>query len=237
MPSTLRSLHLRKCYLLLALLMLVLIHCKPLAPNRDQMFQNGDILFQDLDCGPFCDAIEKVTVGYQGANLSHVGMVVTDGDGTTQVIEANGQGVIMTPIDTFLGRQLDTYGNPKVILARLNRQYRRLISAAIVESKALVGKSYDEVFDINNDSYYCSELIYWAFKNANNGIPLFDLQPMTFIDPDTDQTFKIWEDYYKELGVAIPENQPGLNPGGMSTSYVLTVREVLGAVSTKSESP
>ncbi|MHC4724324.1 MAG: hypothetical protein ACYS9V_08765 [Planctomycetota bacterium] len=37
--------------------------------------KEGDLLFQDLDCGPLCDAIEKVTTGYQGSNFSHVGIL------------------------------------------------------------------------------------------------------------------------------------------------------------------
>ncbi len=201
-------------------------------PNVMQ-FQDGDILFQDLDCGPFCDAIEKVTTGYNNSNLSHVGMVVTSESGHNVVIEANGDGVIITPIDTFLNRQLDLQGNPKVIQARLKPQYRNLIPSAIAESKALLGKSYDEVFDINNDSYYCSELIYWAFKNANEGTPLFELKPMTFVDPGTGKTFDIWVDYYANLGLVIPEGQPGLNPGGMSTSPFIEIIDLFGNVSTK----
>lgn len=224
------------CYWVLNIAICALVSCnqgtsKRLVQPNVIEFRDGDILFQDLDCGPFCDAIEKVTSGYHGYNLSHVGMVVNYGKGKTKVIEANGQGVILTPIDIFLNRQLDSIGNPKVIHARLNPENRRLIPKAIEESKALLGKSYDEVFDINNDSYYCSELIYWAFKNANQGIPIFGLYPMTFVDPETLKTFEIWVDYYEDLGLPIPEGEPGLNPGGMSTSPSLEIIEVLGDVS------
>ena len=38
-------------------------------------FKVGDIIFQDLDCGPPCDAIEAVTSGYNGAQLSHCGII------------------------------------------------------------------------------------------------------------------------------------------------------------------
>ena len=40
--------------------------------------QLGDLLFQDLDSSPLCDAIEIVTTGYKGANLSHVGIIIED---------------------------------------------------------------------------------------------------------------------------------------------------------------
>ncbi len=42
--------------------------------------KEGDLLFQDLDSSPVCDAIELVTPGYKGANFSHIGIVVASGD-------------------------------------------------------------------------------------------------------------------------------------------------------------
>jgi len=89
--------------------------------------QEGDLLFQDSDCGPFCDAIEKVTEGYKGANLSHVGMVLKTGDHEMQVIEATGDGVIITPIQKFLERSTDKDGGYKVIVGRLKPEYQKLI--------------------------------------------------------------------------------------------------------------
>ena len=35
--------------------------------------KNGDLLFQDLDSSPLCDAIEKVTSGFNNLNFSHIG--------------------------------------------------------------------------------------------------------------------------------------------------------------------
>ena len=42
-------------------------------------FQEGDIFFQDLDCGPPCEAIEAVTQGYKGSNLSHCAIITEVG--------------------------------------------------------------------------------------------------------------------------------------------------------------
>jgi len=41
---------------------------------------------------------------------------------------------------------------------------------------------------------------------------------MTFDDPDTKTIFPIWEDYFKKLGIPVPEGKPGLNPGSISRS-------------------
>ena len=185
--------------------------------NCQFTLQEGDLLFQDSDCGPFCDAIEKVTEGYKGANLSHVGMVISINNELV-VIEAITKGVVLTPLDTFMNRSFDENGNSKVIVGRLKDSDSALIDDAIKYAKVLIGKSYDTVFDINNDQYYCSELIYESFKHANNLVPIFQLYPMTFKDPETNSTFKIWEEYYAEMNVPIPEGKPGLNPGGISRS-------------------
>src|SRR5690606_33541630 len=45
----------------------------------------------------------------------------------------------------------------------------------------------------------------------------------TFNDPDTGQPFPAWVEYYRDLGIPIPEGEPGLNPGGMSRSPHLDI--------------
>lgn len=179
-------------------------------------------MFQDLDCGPFCDAIEKVTEGVDGRDFSHIGIAEVADGGEVYVLEAVGAGVLRTPIDTFLQRQLSPEGRPQVLVGRILPQYRERIPQAIAQAEARLGKPYDETFDILNDKYYCSELVYEAYKPTGD-TSLFRLYPMTFIDPDTDSTFGIWIDYYRDLGVAIPEGEPGLNPGGISRSPNITI--------------
>ncbi len=188
----------------------------------------GDLLFQDLDGSPFCDAVEKVTKGHCGADITHVGIVARDPDGGIIVLEAMQDGVTATPIDLFLSRSHDTDGNPKVLVGRVRRGYRRLIQRALIEASSLMGKPYDKVFDIHNDAYYCSELIYVCFRNANGGTPVFELHPMTFMDPDTQEAFPAWKTYFAELGVPIPEGNLGVNPGGISRSPVLRIVHAYG---------
>ncbi|MCL4695244.1 MAG: hypothetical protein KJ060_22365 [Candidatus Hydrogenedentes bacterium] len=175
-------------------------------------------MFQDIDCGPLCDAIETVTRGIDGAHFSHVGIVSTV-DGTEPLIlEAVSAGVVKTPLSTFLDRSHDAQGHPKVLVGRLDEPYAALIPDALDTARRFMGLPYDSVYVMEDSSFYCSELVYEAFRLANEGEPVFAVEPMTFRDPKTGETFGPWVDYYEELGVPIPEGEPGLNPGGISRS-------------------
>ena len=49
-------------------------------PKKEFQLVLGDLLFQDLDSSPLCDAIELVTPGFENGNFSHIGLVVEIGD-------------------------------------------------------------------------------------------------------------------------------------------------------------
>lgn len=184
--------------------------------------QSGDLLFQDLDCGPYCESIEKVTEGIDGADFSHMGILVMK-EGQPYVYEAVSRGVISTPLQDFLQRHLDEEGNPKVMAGRLKPAYRSLIPEALQQAELLLGNAYDEIYVDGDNAYYCSELVYEIFKRARQGEDLFPLAPMTYIDPDTQQTFPIWEEYFAERGMEVPEGVPGINPGAISRSPYLEI--------------
>ena len=190
------------------LLFTILISC-----TKNFKLQEGDLLFQDLDSSPLCNAIELVTPGYNGANFSHIGLVVSVND-TLKVLEAIPPKVMLTNLDDFLNRSFDKDGNPKVIVGRLKDKYLHSVEEAVSYSKSKLNIEYDEVFLMNNNSYYCSELIYEAFLNDS----IFELQPMTFLHPTSKDTLQTWKDYYKEIEVEIPQNKMGINPGIMSLS-------------------
>ncbi|MBD0402323.1 YiiX/YebB-like N1pC/P60 family cysteine hydrolase [Flammeovirga sp. EKP202] len=184
--------------------------------------QEGDILFQDVDCGPFCDAINKVTSGVNGKNFSHCAIVAQEGD-SLFIIEAVGKGVVKTSFDDFFAKQT---GEGGTLVGRMKAEYSDLAPKAAKNAFQYLGKSYDEVFDIKNDKYYCSELIYETYKEANNDQEVFKLYPMTYKDPDTNEFFPIWVDYFKTLEYEIPEGKAGLNPGGVSKSEFLDIYEI-----------
>ncbi len=202
-------------YLLPLALLLVLVADASAQKWTQFEYKTGDLLFQDLDCGGLCDAIETVTPGHKGRKFSHVGLVYVNRD-SVWVIEAIGKGVQLTRLDHFMLRSTKGRNKPKVVVGRMDASYSRLHGRALGFALQQIGKDYDKEFIYGNGRYYCSELIYDAYKSANDGEPIFRLPPMTFKDPANNNYFPAWEEYYKELNVEIPEGKPGCNPGSLA---------------------
>jgi uncharacterized protein YycO len=185
----------------------------------------GDLVFQDLNCGELCDAIEAVTEGVDGKDFSHCAMIIQIED-SLMIIEAVGNGVKLTDLNSFLKRSNDTLGYKNVTFARLKPPFQYLIPSALDFAKNQIGKPYDKAFLLNNGSFYCSELLHESFKSANNGKDFFQLSAMTFKTPGTDSFFSAWIKYYNELDVVIPEGELGLNPGSISRSDKIDVLDL-----------
>lgn len=200
-------------------------------PDNDleKRLQPGDLLAQDLDCGPMCDAIESVTQGVDGARLSHIAMV-TESWPDVRVIEAYAKGVVEIALDELLARSRDAQGRPKVLVLRLKPPWQHLVPKAIEAARAKLGKPYDEAFLIDNGAYYCSELLYEAFYEANGKRELFRLEPMTYKAAGTQEIAPVWRAHFEKRQEPVPEALPGLNPGGMSRAPVVDVIGAFGHV-------
>ncbi len=207
--------------LFLSLLFYGLINWLPLSLAAQSFpLREGDLLFQDLACGPLCDAIEAVTEGVDGRDFSHVGLVVASPAGW-QVLEAVGQGVKLTPLRDFLARSGDTLVWQNTMAMRVRAEYAALVPAALAFAQAQLGQPYDHAFVFDNGRWYCSELLYAAFRVAYGDRDFFLPAPMTYRQPGQDAFFPAWEAYFAQLGLSIPEGQPGVNPGGLSRSEKL----------------
>ncbi len=179
--------------------------------------RDGDLLFQDLDCGDLCDAIESVTQSFDNRHFSHIGLVHRRAD-SVYLIEAIGKEVQLTPMAQFLSRSTN-----QVFVGILHKKHRHLGSKAVAFALSQLGVPYDDVFLYDNGKYYCSELLYEAYKAANKGKDFFSLEPMTFKIPASDQFFPVWIEYYEQLKLPIPQGQLGINPGGISRSPKLKI--------------
>ncbi len=181
--------------------------------------RTGDLLFQDLDCGALCDAIENATLGQNGERFSHIGIVERKDD-EIYVIEAY-DGVSKTPINVFLNRDLKPNEKSRVVVGRLKSEYHSSIPNAIKEANKRIGLAYDNEFKLNNNKYYCSEFIYDIFKN--NSKSLFKVKAMTFVNKKTNTIDSAWIKHFKKLNIPIPEDHLGCNPIDYYQSEKLTI--------------
>lgn len=178
--------------------------------------QSGDLIFQESCNGDMGEAIKDVTAGIAGYNFTHVGIVSIDATSNeVSVIEATHPLVCITPLEEYLHPQGDRC-SPRSVVARLKPEYRHLIPQALSETDKLIGKKYDDAFDLENDQYYCSELIYDILLKANNGTAVFPLNVMTFKSKETGDYSPNWVTHFGKLGIPIPEGKEGINPGAMS---------------------
>lgn len=159
-----------------------------------QAYQAGDLLFHVADKG---NAITDVTPGM----IDHVAIIITK----DSVIEAVNRGVKTTPIDS-LRQQEGFYLIGKVIGA--DRK------ASIVQARQYLGRPYDHLFLKDNEEIYCSELVQFAFVDAQ-GKHVFEAIPMSFHDA-TGNITDYWKAFYEKKGLTVPEGQPGTNPSELS---------------------
>ena len=188
----------------------------------------GDLLFQDLDCGPICDAIEMANPGFEGARLSHIGIVSRVEKGHVYVVEAFVNGVQEVTFKDFISRSYDNNGHPKVLVGRVNLD-QKLIDKAVGKARSVIGAKYDLSFsfDVSDNKYFSSELVYDAFRDENNK-PIFELKPMSFKTPGTNETKQVWIEYFKKIKAKVPEGGMGVSPGEISKSKYVKIVHAYG---------
>ncbi len=188
---------------------IILIVSIPQINSQEVKLKNGDFLFQDLNCGPLCDAIENATFHHKKYKISHMGVVSIE-DGKIYVIEAYKK-VQKTPLKDFLNRSLTQQNQPKVIVGRLKPAYQSLIPAFLKRLYQQLGKAYDTEFKLFNHKYYCSELVYENLLDRQQK-PILPVKPMSFKNKLTQTFDSAWIKYFKKQNLPIPEGQPGCNP-------------------------
>lgn len=188
-------------------------------------FEEGDLLFQDCNCGPICEAIEDVTQLQDKRRFSHMAMVIAD-SGELKVIEANTKGVKIVSLDSFLYRHTNSKGLPKITVGRWKEEYVYWVPRAVEYARLKLDLPYDYAFVPNNDAYYCSELIYEAFKFANMDEEVFKTVPMTFKRFKSKEFHPEFVKYYKKQRKKIPEGKKGTNPAQISRYKYFTLHKL-----------
>lgn len=186
---------------------------------------SGDFIFLDLDCGEICDAIENVTLEQfrvEGPRLSHVGLIDRDSNGKLFVIEAwPVVGVQRLELSVFLSRVKGAENElGGFYIGRVQPAFRVQAIEALNITKAEIGKPYDNIFNMGADSFYCSELVWFGWKNLLKGF--FSLEPMFFGNPGS-KDYEVWRAYYEKEKLPVPAGDPGLSPLGIYLSAKKTI--------------
>lgn len=185
---------------------LLLLACSCAKKNE---IRDGDLLFVAAEDHGLSSAISRVTQTELKTNYEHVAIIRVD-SGTIWVLDASPQeGTRKILLKDFM----DERGSA-VYHYRLKGEYSNSIKRGWPQAEEMLGKPYNFSYVWNDTSHYCSEFIYRMFENDS----IFELNPMTFINPETGGFDDTWVAHYDSLGMAIPEGEPGCNPNGLAAS-------------------
>ena len=162
------------------------------------MLENGDLIFvkDDSDIG---QAIQAST-----GNYSHVAIFL---DGQVYHATTEGGVIVQSPEDFFEAEKVyDLYRYPKMD----QKEVKKLV-------ESFLGSPYNASFFPNGAGFYCSQYIAEI-------LPIFETIPMKFGD-NTQEISDFWREYYRDLGLPVPLNQPGTNPSQLAASPLLVCKE------------
>lgn len=162
------------------------------------MLESGDLIFV-RDHTEMGEAIQAST-----GNYSHVAIIL---DGRVYHATVEGGVLAQSPEDFFEdGKAYDLYRYPKIDLKEVKKK-----------AESFLGSPYNTSFYPDGDGFYCSQFIAEL-------LPIFETIPMKFGEGE-EAISSFWKAYYRELGLAVPLNQPGTNPSQLAQSPHLQFKE------------
>lgn len=162
------------------------------------MLEIGDLIFvkDDSDIG---QAIQEST-----GNYSHVAIFL---DGQVYHATVEGGVIAQLPEDFFEAEKVyDLYCYPKIDIQKVKKR-----------ADQHLGAPYNFSFYPDSDAFYCSQYI-------ADILPIFETIPMKFGD-NTQEISDFWREYYRDLGLPVPLNQPGTNSSQLAASPLLVCKE------------
>ena len=162
------------------------------------MLENGDLIFVKDD-SDIVQAIQAST-----GNYIHVAIFL-DGQDYHATVEG---GVLAQSPDEFFEHEkvYDLYHYEQIDCTEVKKR-----------AESLLGAPYNASFYPDGDGFYCSQFVAEI-------LPIYETIPMKFGD-DTQEISDFWREYYRELGLPVPLNQPGTNPSQLAASPFLVCKE------------
>lgn len=184
-------------------------------PNNDNVFQDGDIIFQ-ISQSAQCKAIRIATK----SKYSHCGIIYKH-DGKYYVYEAV-QPVTITPLNNWIKR-----GEKNHYVVKRLKNADEVLTPHVIQKMKQIGegfynKNYDLTFEWDDSRMYCSELVWKMYKRAAN-IQVGKLGKLG----DFDLSHPIVQAKVKErYGNNIPMDETVISPQAIFDSHLLiTVKE------------
>ena len=200
---------LKNKWLYLIFAALFLFSCKT---YNTSILENGDLLFVPAVESGLSGAINNVTQTEKKTSYDHIGILKREKNNIYVLHAAPKGGSQKQKLHTFLKEQ--TKSGQKIDVYRLKSEYKSSIPNSVSKAETLVGKPYNFNYILDDNSFYCSDFVERAFRENQ----IFQLEPMTFIDPKTKKTNSYWERFYQEKNLKVPEGEPGCNPNGLAAS-------------------
>ena len=182
--------------------MLLIAACWMTSAAQDEILE-GDLLFAYSNTAG--KAISEATVHDKTAlPIYHVAIATWIG-GKLYTLEAIDEGVTLTPFDRFQER---TFSKGGMAIGRLRD--RSGIDQSVSNAMEHLGKPYDDLYMIDTQEIYCSELVQLSYVNGK-GQRIFPLINMSFHNSNG-IIIDYWREYYAKHNMAVPEGALGTNP-------------------------
>lgn len=174
----------------------------------------GDLLFAYSNTAG--KAISEATVHDSNALPIYHVAIATWVNGTLYALEAIDEGVVLTPYDKFNERTVSKGG---MLVGRLRD--RSGVDQSVSNAMEHLGKPYDNLYMIDTQEIYCSELVQLSYVN-DKGQHLFPLIHMSFHDSDG-RILDYWREHYAKYGMAVPEGALGTNPAQIASDPAVKI--------------
>jgi len=177
--------------------------------SKYERLQTGDVVFQYTG-GEQGEAVEAAT----GSKYTHCG-IVFEQDRKLYVLEAV-QPVKVVTLDSFRRRS-------KIFHARRLKN-RSILNAAAMEKglawgRKQIGKDYDPLFQWDNETLYCSELV-WKIYKQSTGIELCKTKTFKSYFLEKPAVRAVIQKRYGDLE-RLPEKEPVVAPSDLAASDLL----------------
>lgn len=181
-----------------------------------QTLKKGDLLFVTMGETSLSNAINEVTQTEKQTNFTHVAIVDVDRNGHYWILHAGPRsGVERLAYQEFIDNAKQQ--NQSIAIYRIFDSIEVDYDQVIREASMHIGKPYNFTYILSDTAMYCSDYVWKAYKHAS----IFQLEPMTFINPKTKSFDEGWVKHYDSLKLSIPEGRLGCNPNQMAVNPAL----------------